>query len=221
MASRTARARPDTPEEGNTRMTEATPAPESASAPEQTTETAPEPRTFTQDELDAIVQQRLARERSKLGDVEELRAKAARLEELEASQLSELERLQKRAAEAEAARDAALQRAQATAVRAEVIAAATQAGAIDPEVVLALLPEGSVTVADDGTVTGLDAIKGLLRAKPYLAATPAAPVGTADGGPRGSAAPAQLTREQLARLSPSEIEQARLEGRLDSLLGRS
>jgi serine/threonine protein kinase HipA of HipAB toxin-antitoxin module len=203
-------------------MTEATPAPESASVPEQTTETAPEPRTFTQDELDAIVQQRLARERSKLGDVEELRAKAARLEELEASQLTELERLQKRAAEAEAARDAALQRAQATAVRAEVITAATQAGALDPEVVMALLPEGSVTVADDGTVTGVqDAVKALLKAKPYLAATPAAPVGTADGGPRGSAAPAQLTREQLARLSPSEIEQARLEGRLDSLLGRS
>ena len=40
-------------------------------------------KTFTQSEVDTIVKDRLAREREKYQDYEELKAKAARLDDLE------------------------------------------------------------------------------------------------------------------------------------------
>lgn len=80
----------------------------SAPAPE------PAPLTLTQAELDRIVGERLARERAKFSDYDDMKAKANRLNELEAANQTEAEKLraaaeaaEKRAAEAESARDAA------------------------------------------------------------------------------------------------------------------
>ena len=68
-------------------------------APESTT---PQPgKTFTQAELDQIVTDRLARERKKYEGFDELKAKASRLDELEAANKTELERATRRAEEAE------------------------------------------------------------------------------------------------------------------------
>ncbi len=53
-------------------------------------------KTFTQDDLDRIVAERLRREREKHSDYDELKAKAGRLDELEASNKSELEKLNER-----------------------------------------------------------------------------------------------------------------------------
>ena len=55
--------------------------------------TSPE-KTFTQSQLDAIVADRLKREREKYPDYDDLKAKAARLDELEAANKSELEKAQ-------------------------------------------------------------------------------------------------------------------------------
>ena len=73
----------------------------------------------SQEELDRIVQKRIDRERSKFSDYDELKAKAARLSELEEASKSELQKAQERAEAAEKA----LAEATATAVRAEVSAA--------------------------------------------------------------------------------------------------
>ena len=55
---------------------------------------ATEPKTFTQEQVDSIVKERLARAKATPpADYEDLKAKAARLDELEEAQKSELERI--------------------------------------------------------------------------------------------------------------------------------
>lgn len=56
-----------------------------------------EEKTFTQSELDAIVSDRLKRERSKYEGFEELKAKAAKLDELEEASKTELQKATERA----------------------------------------------------------------------------------------------------------------------------
>ena len=75
---------PDTPEGGTTQPEAGEPA-----------------KTFTQDQLDKIVEQRLARERAKFADYEDLKAKADRLAERENADKSEVDRARE---EAEAAK---------------------------------------------------------------------------------------------------------------------
>lgn len=62
---------------------------------------APEGKTFTQDDVDRIVKDRLAKEKARTADYDELRAKAAKLDEQEAASKSELEKATERLAEAE------------------------------------------------------------------------------------------------------------------------
>lgn len=64
-----------------------------------------------------------------------------------------------------------------------------------------------------------DALDGLLSKKPYLAAQGGKRFqGSADGGTRKETRPSQLTRADLAQMSPEAIEKARVEGRLDDLM---
>lgn len=58
-------------------------------------------RTFTQAELDSIVKSRLYEEKKKLGDYEELKAKAEELDQIREANKSELQKAQDRAAKAE------------------------------------------------------------------------------------------------------------------------
>lgn len=55
----------------------------------------------SQEELERVLGRRLERERAKFADYDDLKSKAARLDEIEESQKSELEKLQERAATAE------------------------------------------------------------------------------------------------------------------------
>lgn len=83
---------------------------------------------------------------------------------------------------------------------------------------------------DDGKVDVeaiTDALKDLLEARPYLGVTQGEPKkkfqGGADGGDRGDAGKPQLTRADVERLARegkhAEIEKARVEGRLNKVLG--
>lgn len=65
-----------------------------------------------------------------------------------------------------------------------------------------------------------DALDGLLSKKPYLAAAQGGKrfQGSADGGTRKETRPSQLTRADLAQMSPDAIEKARTEGRLVDLM---
>lgn len=58
-------------------------------------------KTFTQSELDAIIQDRLGREKQKYADYDGLKAAKAELEKIKRSQMSETEKLQKTAGENE------------------------------------------------------------------------------------------------------------------------
>ena len=62
-----------------------------------TVTTQEETRTFTQDEVNAIVGKRLAEEKGKFADYEDLKAKAAKFDEVEEAQKSELQKVTERA----------------------------------------------------------------------------------------------------------------------------
>jgi hypothetical protein len=99
----------------------------------------------------------------------------------------------------------------------------------DPKDALAYLDLSQFEVDDDGNVDEdeiADAIKDLLEKKPYLAVAQGDErrfKGTADGGARGKAGKPQLTRDDVERLAKegkhAEIDKAREEGRLNTLLG--
>jgi hypothetical protein len=64
---------------------------------ENTQERTEEPRTFTQEELNAIIQKRLGEQAAKYGDYEELKAKALKFDEIEDKAKSDLQKATERA----------------------------------------------------------------------------------------------------------------------------
>lgn len=96
----------------------------------------------------------------------------------------------------------------------------------DPEDARALLASRVEDFVDDGQVDVdaiTEALTDLLSKKPHLAAATAKRFqGGADGGARkGSGGVAQLTEQDLKRMTPGQIEDARLKGQLNDLLGVS
>lgn len=110
-------------------------------------------------------------------------------------------------------------------LKAEVRAAA--AGKLrDPGDALRFLDLSDVTVSDDGetdTAAITAKLDALLQQRPYLSAEPT-PTGVQTVPPSaardGDHPQSQLTRDDLRRMSPAEINKARAEGRLDKLMGR-
>lgn len=95
----------------------------------------------------------------------------------------------------------------------------------DPEDARALLASRVEDFVDDGQVD-VDAINealtDLLSKKPHLAAATAKRFqGGADGGARKGSGVAQLTEQDIKRMTPQQIEKARLSGQLNNLLGVS
>lgn len=92
----------------------------------------------------------------------------------------------------------------------------------DPADALRYLDLSDFEVADDGSTDReaiAEAISDLIKNKPYLAAKASGFQGSGDGGARGNGKPRQLTRAELKTMKPEQIEKARQEGRLDTLLG--
>jgi len=176
-------------------------------------------RTFTQADVDRIVQERLARAKSTPPpDYDDLKEKAAEFDKLQESNRSDLERATERAEKAEALAAEATEKAHGLLVQAAVVAAATSAGALAPGTIHKLIDTAGVTVEDDGTVTGAeDAVKAFLKANPDFVGTSSDR--SADQGARGGGSGGQLTRDQLKTMSPEQIVQARKEGRIASVMG--
>ncbi|MEK3776855.1 scaffolding protein [Paenibacillus sp. FSL K6-4396] len=131
-------------------------------------------KTFTQSELDAIVRERLMRDRKGREDYEEIKAKLAEMEGKQPEYAAEKEAAEKRAQEAEEAQNIALKTANERLVKAEFKAlAATGEQKIRPDAVedaFKLADISGVTVDDSGSVTGMaDVISALISSKPYLA----------------------------------------------------
>lgn len=141
---------------------------------EQTTEQPPAvseefKAPASQEELNRIVGERLARERQKFADYNDLKAKAKRLEEIEAASASDLEKAVKAAREEGKAE---VITAANTRLRvAEARALAAEARFRNPALAVKAIDLDSVKVGEDGSVDA-DAIKGLLRSladsEPYL-----------------------------------------------------
>lgn len=123
------------------------------------------------------------------------------------------------AIEAQRVKDEALAAANLKITKANLRAAA--AGKLaDPTDALTFIDPAEFEVDDDGNVDEAAltaAIDNLLQNKPYLAAQGKRFQGDADAGPRKESTPTQLTRADLARMSPDEINTARAEGRLTDL----
>lgn len=158
-------------------------------------------QTFTQAELDRIVGERLAREKEKTKDYDDLKKKAAAHDKAEAEKLSEVERLTKEKGEAESRSAQAIATANARLILAEVKLVSATAGIpadkLDAAVKLADL--SGVKVADDGTITGAkEALEACLKAYPFLKA-PAGAVGSGGGNPGGDKLePGALGRKMAA-----------------------
>ena len=141
-------------------------------------------------------------ERNKFKDYNDLKARAARADELEQAQLTGAEKMEARAIEAEKkVTDAQAQIADAM-IASQVKVRASQMGVVDPDAAFVLLDRTNVQYAD-GAVTGVDdAIASLLEDKPYLRGTNRTPnINPESGQP-----------VQAVRLTPLQLEAAQMMG---------
>lgn len=164
-------------------------------------------------------------ERDKAAAAEKSAAnRAAKVKDLEA----QVAKFEGREAEFEAAQEAkkiqdeALAKANDRIRKAEVRAAAK--GVLqDPQDAFVHLDLSSIEVGDDGDVDLQqvnDALTDLVEAKPYLAVQDERRFqGSADAGTRNGSKASQLTRADLAGMSPEQIAEAKNDGQLDDLLG--
>lgn len=175
-------------------------------------------KTFTQAELDRIVQDRLARQKSQFADYDDIKARAAKFDELEEQNKTELQKAQDRAAELERQAAESTQKAKDALLRSAVVAEAARQNVVDPDAALALLDRDSLVLNDEGSPTNIaEAMDSLLKAKPYLVG--GGRPGNADLGAREPApGGAQLTRADLKNMSPEAIVAARKEGRFDDAM---
>lgn len=135
---------------------------------------APTPTSFTQEDVNRIVAERLTREGKKYEGFDDLKAKATKFDEIEAQNATELDKAIKKA-DADARADMST-KTNTRLVRAEVKAAASAAGFHDPADAAVLLHGkfGEVKVTDDGDVDEA-AVKALVeelaKSKPHLVKT--------------------------------------------------
>lgn len=125
------------------------------------------------------------------------------------------------ALEAQRVKDEAIAAANQRILSAEIRAAA--AGKLnDPSDALAYIDPTSFEVGEDGSVDSAAisaAIADLVTKKPYLAAQGSRFQGSADGGARkDDTRPAQLTRADMARMTPQQIDDAFKKGQFSDLL---
>jgi hypothetical protein len=145
---------------------------------ETTTTEADTAKTFTQDELNRIVNERVNKSKAQFKDYPDLKAAAEKLATLEAEGQTETQKLrtaaekaQQESAQHKAALDTATNTIRETRVEAAVLLEAAKQGATDPGDVFKLLDGASVEIDETGKVTGADkAVADLLKSKPHLAA---------------------------------------------------
>lgn len=146
---------------------------EASALPEETT--PPEGGdTYTppasQRDLDKIVGERLAREREKYADYDELKAKASKFDEVEAASKSELQKLQDAVTERDAKLATLPREVRSQAIR--FASTATSMGFLDPEDALVFVPD-DVDLGDSDAVKA--ALTELAERKPHLVRTPKKP----------------------------------------------
>lgn len=152
-------------------------------------------KTFDQEDVNRIVQERLARERAKYDDYDDLREKAEQFEEMQEARKTELEKAQERAAKLEKENAAYERELAEERTRRTIMDAASKAGARDPDAVYRLLDTDVLERDEDGSITNADeAVQTLLEERDYLQAGQQQ-AGSVDQGIRGG--PSQEPGDQM------------------------
>lgn len=182
------------------------PAGDAEQVKEESTASA-DPR-FTNEQVEAIVEQRLARERKKYSDYGDLKDKAEKYAEYEEAQKSELQKAQEAAETAKKQRDQALQEANDRLIRAAFMAEAGKGHAKHPEDAYLLADLSDVSITDDGKVVGVKAAVEVLVSDGRLPTEgrPAAP--SLDAG----AGSGERTSDRPLKLTDAEIQAAKKMG---------
>ena len=169
-----------------------------------------EGRVFTQQEIDRIVAERLARQKSQYADYEALKDKATKWAAYEEAQKTETQKQQELFAKMQLERDTALQVANDRLIRAAFLADAARLGVLYPGDVYALADLSGVTIDERGTVQGAtEAVKAVveagrvpLQAQAGAKDAPRTQPGKLDGGAgtgtKRNDATATLSDEELA-----------------------
>jgi hypothetical protein len=172
--------------------------------------TAEEGRTFTQQEIDRIVAERLTRQKEKYADYEALKDKATKWASYEEAQKTETQKQAELFAKMQLERDTALQVANDRLIRAAFLADAARLGVLYPGDVYALADLSGVTIDERGTVQGAtEAVKAVveagrvpLQAQAGAGIAPKPQPGKLDGGAgtghKRTDATATLSDEELA-----------------------
>ena len=139
-------------------------------------------KTFTQEQVNSMIDKRLARERSAWEKkLKEEKAKA---------NMTEIEKLKAEKAETEKEAQAAIERANQRLIKSEVIVQATKLNIIDPDAAYALLDKELIKINDDGNISGVkEALNSLIKEKAYLVSgdkPPAKKSGDNQGDDKGS-----------------------------------
>ena len=155
--------------------------PEQTPPAAQTGNEAPAPKTFTQDEVSAMMTKeksqgeraaiRALLEKLGLDDAKSLESIVTAHKQQADAEKSELERLQAALQQAQQQADAEKAKAKTALIRSAVIAAASKADFVDPADAYAqfLLDNTEFTMDDKGNIEGVDAaIQALATAKPHL-----------------------------------------------------
>lgn len=119
--------------------------------------------------LDAIIERRLARERQKFGDYDELKTKATAYDEAEAKNASAIEKAQKEATDAASKASGLGLQLLEERVEAAVLRAAKDL--VDPDAAARLIDRSAIDYGDDGKPKNIPALlDALVKDKPYLKA---------------------------------------------------
>ena len=184
-----------------------TPAPDGAPAPAKPG-TTPD-KTFTQAELDAIITDRLGREKQKFADYDDLKKAAKRLADIDAANLSEKEKSEKRIKDAEAERDAAKAYNQSLVIKYAVKDASRDAGALYPDAAYKLLDMTAVEYDKDGNPTNIDKLVKALKATypaMFASETPKPALGGPGAIPQPAGQLGAITHEErLKRSVPTRL----------------
>jgi hypothetical protein len=199
------------------------PDPTPPTPPEPTPPADPPARTFSQEDVDRIVQERLARAKSTPpADYDELKKKAAEFDKIEEANKTELEKAREQVAKAEERAAKISEQARETRLRSTILAEAARVNrhVVDPEAVVVLLDRSKLEFDDDGEPTNITKVMDeLLEARPYLVAQQGGGArGNADMGARGvPAGVKQLTEADLKTMTSEQIVAARKAGQLIEL----
>lgn len=142
----------------------------------------------------------------------------AQLKAREDADLSEQERAQRQMIELQEALESTRKQMRDTRLSATVAAEATKLGIVDVDAAARLLDTDSLDYDDATGWTGIpEALRDLTQERPWLVQT-----GTVPGQDANPANPARrrsrITREQLAAMSQSEIDQLHADGRWDEVM---